>query len=137
MGPVQPVCGERVDRRLLTLVLYLTIFKRSFRAIGMARKRVQGDRRQEWFVWCFGSALFANVVAHFGINYMAHLSTYFFILLVCISVATFEVGQLRARPHAGLAQAGPGVGVLDPSTAEETETAMAMMGRNLTGGILQ
>ena len=83
---------------LLTLVLYLTIFKRSFRAIGIARKRVQGDRRQEWFVWCFGSALFANVVAHFGINYMAHLSTYFFILLVCISVATRETKRAATVP---------------------------------------
>ena len=85
---------------LLTLILYLTIFKRSFRAIGVARKRVQGDRPQEWLVWCLGSALFANVVAHFGINYMAHLSTYFSILLVCISVATFEVKQEAKRAMA-------------------------------------
>jgi hypothetical protein len=73
---------------LISLILYLMIFKRSFRAIGIARKRVEGDRRQEWFVWCLGSALFANVVAHFGINYMVHLLTYFFILLACVSVAT-------------------------------------------------
>ena len=58
---------------LLTLVLYIAIFKRSFRAIGTARKQVSGDRRQEWLLWCLGSALFANVVAHFGINYMVHL----------------------------------------------------------------
>jgi hypothetical protein len=86
---------------LVTLVLYITIFKRSFQAIGIARKRVDGDRRQEWLFWCLGSALFANVVAHFGINYMVHLSIYFFILLVCISVTTFEVRQearqLKAR----------------------------------------
>jgi hypothetical protein len=31
-------------RGLVTLVLYITIFKRSFRAIGKARKRVEGDR---------------------------------------------------------------------------------------------
>jgi hypothetical protein len=78
---------------LVTLVLYITIFKRSFRAIGIARKRVEGDRRQEWLFWCLGSALFANVVAHFGINYMFHLSEYFFILLVSISAATFGVKQ--------------------------------------------
>lgn len=103
---------------LLTLVLYLTIFKRSFRAIGIARKRVQGDRRQEWFVWCLGSALFANVVAHFGINYMAHLSTYLFILLVCISVATFEVKQEAKRPTTQLESAPLAVDFA-PSLAEE------------------
>jgi hypothetical protein len=78
---------------LITLVLYLTIFTRSFRAVGIARRRVAGDYRQEWLFWCLGSALFANVVAHFGINYMVHLSIYFFILLVFISVTTFEAKQ--------------------------------------------
>jgi hypothetical protein len=37
-----------------------------------------------------GSTLFANVVGHFGINYMAHLSMYLFVLLVCISTAANE-----------------------------------------------
>jgi hypothetical protein len=78
---------------LVTLVLYIMIFKRSFRAIGIARKRVERNRRQEWLFWCLGSALFANVVAHFGINYMFHLSEYFFILLVFISVTTLEAKQ--------------------------------------------
>jgi hypothetical protein len=78
---------------LLTLVLYLTIFKRSFRAIGIARKRVEGDRRQEWLCWCLGSALFANVVAHFGINYMIHLSMCLFVLLACISAAIYKAKQ--------------------------------------------
>jgi hypothetical protein len=72
---------------LLTLVLYILIFKRGFRAIGLARKRVEGDRRQEWLFWCLGSALFANVVAHFGVNYGPYLIMCFFVLLVGISVA--------------------------------------------------
>ena len=40
-----------------------------------------------------GSALFANVVAHFGINYMTHLIMCLFFLLVCISAATYEVSK--------------------------------------------
>ncbi|MGE5057537.1 MAG: hypothetical protein ACM3WP_25525 [Acidobacteriota bacterium] len=78
---------------LLTLVLYLAIFKQSFRALGVARRRVEGNRRKEWLFWCLGSTLFANVVAHFGINYMAHLSMYLFVLLVCISTAANEIIQ--------------------------------------------
>jgi hypothetical protein len=100
---------------LLTLIFYLGIFNRSFVAIGNARKRVSGDRQQEWFLWCFGSSLFATIVAHFGINYMAQLIMGFFPLIACISVATFEArkvtvakadvpGQIRL----GWAPFGPG-----------------------------
>jgi hypothetical protein len=82
---------------LVTLVLYITIFKRGFRAIGIARKRVEGNQAQEWLLWCLGSALFANIVASFGINYSVHLMMFVFILLVCISVATLEEKQTTVR----------------------------------------
>jgi hypothetical protein len=81
---------------LLTLIFYGMIFIRSFGAIGTARKLVSGDRSQEWLFWCLGSSLFANVVAHFGINYMAQLMLGFFPLLACISVAAFEAKQENA-----------------------------------------
>jgi hypothetical protein len=82
---------------LVTLVLYIMIFKRSFRAIGMARKRAGWDRRQEWLLWCLGSAVFANIVASFGINYMVHLLMCLFLLLVCVSVVAFEAKQTTVR----------------------------------------
>ena len=75
---------------LLTLVFYIAIFKRSFGAIGNARKRAAGDRQQEWLLWCLGSTLFATVVAHFGINYVAQLIMGLFPLIACISVASQE-----------------------------------------------
>jgi hypothetical protein len=81
----------------VSLIFYVAIFIRSFRAIGTARKRVNRDRGQEWFLWCLGSALFANVVASFGINYMAQLMMSLFPLLACISVATFEARQATVR----------------------------------------
>lgn len=80
---------------LLALIFYVAIFSRSFGAIGKARKLVNGDRRQEWLLWCMGSSLFATVVAHFGINYMAQLIMGFFPLVVCISVVTFEMTHVR------------------------------------------
>lgn len=75
---------------LLTLVFYVAIFKRGFSSIGKARKKAAGDRQQEWLLWCLGSSLFATVVTHFGINYMAQLIMGFFPLVACISVATQE-----------------------------------------------
>ncbi len=82
---------------LLTLSLYVMVLKRGFAAVGNARKRVEGDREQEWFLWCLGSALFADVVASFGINFMVHLMMCLFLLLVCISVVHFEARQAIVR----------------------------------------
>jgi len=82
---------------LVTLVLYVAIFKRSFAAIGTARKRVNGHRGQEWLLWCLGVDLFANVVSSFGINYMLQMQMSLFPLLACISVATFEAKQATVR----------------------------------------
>ena len=75
---------------LLALVAYVAIFTKSFGAIGTARKKIQGDRRYEWYLWCLGSTLFSIVVAHFGINYPPMMEIGLFTLWVCISVATFE-----------------------------------------------
>jgi hypothetical protein len=85
--------GAALTGGLLTLIVFIGIFKRSFAAVGTARKRVEGNRRQEWLFWCQGSALFALVVASFGINYMVHLMMWFFVLLVSISATTFEATQ--------------------------------------------
>jgi hypothetical protein len=79
---------------LLALICYVAIFSRGFAALGTARKLVNGDRGQEWLLWCLGSTLFATVVAHFGINYMAQLIMGFFPLLACISVATLNGKQV-------------------------------------------
>ena len=91
---------------LLTLIFYISIFCRSFSAIGNGRKLVNGNRKQEWLFWCLGSSLFANVVAHFGINYMAQMMMTLFPLLACISVATFEARQ-RARRNTEVSAFGP------------------------------
>ena len=94
-------CNEFVDLAvkggLVTLVCYIAILSRSFGAIGTARKRVNGNRAQEWLLWCLGADLFANVVSFFGINYMSQLLISLFALLACISVATFEARQATVR----------------------------------------
>jgi hypothetical protein len=93
-------CNQFVDVAvrggLLTLALYVMILKRSFAAIGNARKRLSGDRKQEWHLWCLGSCLFANVVGQFGINYMVQLQLLLFPLLACICVAA-AVGITHTR----------------------------------------
>jgi hypothetical protein len=82
---------------LVTLVLVIAVFKRSFGAIGTARKRVNGDRQQEWFLWCLGSALFACSVACFGIAFLYQSQMLLFALPAFISVATFEAKRVAVR----------------------------------------
>jgi hypothetical protein len=84
---------QAVDGGLLCLVAYIAIFSKSFGAIGNARKKVQGDRGREWYLWCLGSTLFSIVVAHFGINYPAMMEIGLFTLWTVISVTTFEAMQ--------------------------------------------
>lgn len=75
---------------LVTLVLYISIFVRGFSALGTARRRVAGERGREWLIWCLGADLFANVVAQFGINYMAQMMMTLFPLLAFISVVLYS-----------------------------------------------
>jgi hypothetical protein len=95
---------------LVSLAFLIAAFSRSFGAIGTARKQVNGDRRQEWPLWCWGSTLFAVVLSCFGVAFSYHLQIELFALLACISVATFEarraaVQSAEPRNQEGLALA--------------------------------
>lgn len=94
---------------LLALIFYIAIFKISFGSIGTARKLVEGNQEKEWMMWCLGSSLFATLVAHFGINYMAQLIMGFFPLVVCISVASQEVRQASVQTTEEQVQQGFGL----------------------------
>lgn len=75
---------------LLTLIFYIMIFIRSFSRIGLARKAVEPDRTKEWYLWCFGSTLFAVQVSHWGINYVGVLLMVLFVILAMTAVVTYE-----------------------------------------------
>lgn len=83
---------------LISLVLFIMIYSRSFGAIGNARKQVRGNPKQEWFLWCLGSALFAYLVASFGINYMVYLQMAWFPLLGLVSVEAMQSVQTDTAP---------------------------------------
>jgi hypothetical protein len=82
---------------LVTLVLFIMIYSRSFSAIGKARKLVNGDGKQEWLLWCLGCTLFAHVVASFGISYMALLEMALFPLLAFVSVVAFGAHEVTVQ----------------------------------------
>jgi len=77
---------------LITFAIFMALLTRSFGALGTIRKRfaAAGKRKQEWYCWCLGSTLFANLVGWFGCSYMAKMEMTLSILLAMISVAIVE-----------------------------------------------
>lgn len=81
---------------LATLVCFFGLIVLAFRRLGAARRAVSGDPRREWYFWLLGSAMFAHVVAFFGISYFDQTRVLWFTLLAIISAAVVPV--LKKRP---------------------------------------
>lgn len=73
---------------LLTLVLFITIIVRAFRAVGKARAASEADARKAFFFWALGVAVFAHIVAFMGISYFDQTILEWFALLAIIGAAT-------------------------------------------------
>ena len=75
---------------LLAFTLFVTIISKGFSRLGTARKLVEGNPREEWFLWCLGATLLSHVVSFFGTNYMDQMMIAWFALLAIISAAVSE-----------------------------------------------
>lgn len=84
--------AEGLGGGLVSLILFITLLKRGFGIIGKARASSQGNREQEWFFWCLGAALFAHLIAFFGIDYFDNLRIWWFAFLAMISAAVARAG---------------------------------------------
>lgn len=84
---------------LVGLILFITIYSRSFGSIGNKIKQLGGNPAKEWLLWCLGADLFANVVASFGVNYMIQLQVVLFVLVACTSITAFETEKAAVRPE--------------------------------------
>ncbi len=72
---------------LAALIFFILMVSRSFGRLGTARKRVK-SKQQEWIVWLLGSALFAHVVAFFGVNYFDQVRVAWFAMVAMICAYT-------------------------------------------------
>jgi hypothetical protein len=68
---------------LAGLTFFILVISRSFSRLGMARKGAK-SKQQEWTVWLLGSALFAHVVAFFGVNYFDQVKMAWFAMVAVI-----------------------------------------------------
>ncbi len=81
--------AQGVTGGLFSLVFFVLTISSSFGRIGRAKRSIEGrDPQFEWLLWLLGSALFANVVAFFGISYFDQTRVAWFALLAMISAAT-------------------------------------------------
>jgi len=76
---------------LAGFICFVLLVSRSFGRLGNARKIVDGDRREEWFVWLLGVALFSHCVAYFGISYFDQTRISWLALLAMISAITAPI----------------------------------------------
>lgn len=86
---------------LATLVLFIAIISRSFAGVATARKRLGGNLKEQWFLWCLGAAVFAHVVAYFGIGYFDQSQVAWYALLALITVSTTRPNRLHRRRNEG------------------------------------
>lgn len=77
---------------LVAFILFIIMISRTYGKIGTARKLVAG-RKQEWFLWFCGAALFSHLVAFFGVNYFDQSKVGWFVLLAIISAVTAPILQ--------------------------------------------
>jgi hypothetical protein len=82
---------------LATFVLFIAVISRSFGRIGTARKLVQGNRNEEWLLWCLGAAVFAHVVVFFGIDYFDQMEFAWLALLAMISLTVSQAKRFPSR----------------------------------------
>ena len=94
---------------LLALICLIGVISLSFSRLGIARKSVEGDRKKEWYLWLIGAALFAHVVAYFGITYFDQTRMSWYALLAIISATTAPFLETANTT----ADAEPGIALLD------------------------
>jgi hypothetical protein len=80
---------------LASLFFFVTIIVRCFARLGNARKASRVDIQGKWRAWLIGSALFATVMAFFGVNYYDQSKAIWIALIAMTSATTGAT--LRSR----------------------------------------
>jgi hypothetical protein len=96
---------------LATFICFVMVISRSFRRVGMARKVVEGNKQQEWFMWFLGVALFTHIVGYFGISYFDQTKISWCALLAMICAATtpmLAVPKAKEADGAAMLKTAPG-----------------------------
>jgi hypothetical protein len=92
--------AEGFSGGVLTLILFIAIISKCFGRIGLARKRVQSDRKDEWLLWLLGVTLFGHIMVYFGVSYWDQMWCTWAALLAVISAVTASRLTISPRQQA-------------------------------------
>jgi hypothetical protein len=70
---------------------------RGLGAVGNTRKRLAGTGHGEWVSWLLGCALFANVVAFFGVNFFDQSRFAYLVIIAMIAGYSSVTAEAGAR----------------------------------------
>src|SRR5579863_1272640 len=82
---------------LIPLLCFVAMIVLGFSYLGKARRSTR-DRKQQWFIWALCAALFANVVAFFGVSYFDQTIVAWYALLAIISTTVTSVRRAASDP---------------------------------------
>jgi hypothetical protein len=86
-----------VSGGLVGLFIFITIFVRSFRYLGLAMRQVRGIAPDvEMVLWALGAALYATLVNFFSVCYFDQIDVIWYLLLAMIASASFSI--LKEQP---------------------------------------
>jgi hypothetical protein len=119
---------------LAALVFFILVVSRSFAKVGNARKRAT-SKNQEWLLWLLGSALFANIVGFFGVNYFDQSKMAYFALISMICACTLPKPATDFNPKPAKVEASLAGDEALPAGNESLEAPLLVhrsIGRHLT-----
>jgi hypothetical protein len=80
--------AEGLGGGLVCLISFVAMFALCFKKLGQARKALAARRQQQWLIWLFAAALFAQAMAYFGIDYFDQSKYVWYLLLVMLGTTT-------------------------------------------------
>lgn len=108
---------------LVTVICFILVISRSFSRIGRVRKIVEGDSKQEWFIWLLGATLFVHCVSFFGVSYFDHTKIAWCAFLSILIAATAPILQEGAavEEETGRFFRAPKLAVASPAVASSAQ----------------
>ena len=105
---------------LVPFILLITIIVLGFKGLGRARQVAAQTESRTWlrFVWSIGTALFAQVVAFFGISYFDQMIVVWYVLLAAIAAVIAVRPRDAKSPKPGGGCGRGDAGSLRPVTME-------------------
>jgi hypothetical protein len=93
--------GYGIDGGLITLLLFILIIVRCFRAVGLTVHALGEETlSQQFCVWALGAALFSHVVSFLSVSYFDQNVLNWYLLLASISTASLSISSVRAKQSA-------------------------------------